>query len=278
MLKKIHPSWCIVAVAIGIVAGCIFAIVTRLYFIHAWIWVGVACILIVFTLICPKPITLILALAAGFLLANFRTSFDLIGQEQFAKLTGQTITVTGVISEDPDLSETKTALRLKDLQIEGHNLAGTLYIQISANSLPQRSDIITLNGKLSEGFGTFAGTMYRPNILELKRPEPGDIPLHLRTAFATEIQKYISSPARDLGLGYLLGVRSSLPDDLLDTLKVVGLTHIIVASGANLSILIHFARKIFGKISRWCGFLVAFGLVLAFVSMVGLTPSMTRAA
>ena len=276
--QRQHPSWCIVFLMLGIVAGCIFAIATRSYLVHTWIWVVVAIVALLFSILCPRVLTLSLAFVAGFLLANFRASFDLIGQEQISQFVGKTITITGTISEDPDLSETKTALRLKNLQIENHEIAGTLYVQIAANSLPQRSDIITLNGKLADGFGTFTGTMYRPSIVKLERPEPGDIPLHLRTGFAKEIQKYIESPAADLGLGYLLGVRSSLPDDLLDTLKVVGLTHIIVASGANLSILIGFARKVFGKISRWCGFLVAFVLVLAFVSMTGLTPSMTRAA
>lgn len=278
MLKKIHPSWCIVLFMLGIITGCIFAIATRVYFVHAWIWVIVIITALLFTILCPRILVIGLAFVAGFLLANFRASFDLIGQEQMSHFVDKTITVTGVIAEDPDLSETKTALRLKNLQIEGHDITGTIYVQIPANPVPQRSDTITLNGKLMDGFGTFTGTMYRPNILKLERPEPGDIPLHLRTSFASEIQKHISSPASDLGLGYLLGVRSSLPDDLLDTLKVVGLTHIIVASGANLSILISFARKIFGKISRWCGFLVALLLVLAFVSMTGLTPSMTRAA
>ena len=278
MFKFRHPSWCIVALAVGIVAGTIFTVATRVHFVDSWIWLIAIVLVVIFSLLCPNLTLITLVFGAGFMLANFRAAIDLQGQDTLTKLANQTVTVTGTIAEDPDLSETKTALRLKNLQIENHEIAGTLYVQIPANSLPQRSDIITLNGKLMDGFGTFAGTMYRPNIVELKRPEPGDIPLHLRTLFATEVQKYIASPAGDLGLGYLLGVRSSLPDDLLDTLKVVGLTHIIVASGANLSILIRFSRKIFGKVSRWCGFIIAFALVLTFVSMVGLTPSMTRAA
>ena len=57
------------------------------------------------------------------------------------------------------------------------------------------------------------------------------------------------------------------------TLQTVGLTHIVVASGANLSILVDFARKRFGKISRFAAWLVASVLVVLFVCMVGFSAT-----
>jgi competence protein ComEC len=58
---------------------------------------------------------------------------------------------------------------------------------------------------------------------------------------------------------------------------VVGLTHIVVASGAHLSILVEVARKIFGKVSRFAGVFGAIGFILFFMCMVGWTPSIMRA-
>ena len=219
---------------------------------------------------------LIFSFLAGAIIINYRASFDLAGQDYFQNLVGETITITGTITEDPDTSELKTALRLSNLSI-GQDIPGTLYVQMSPNKTLQRSDRITLSGKVSSGFGTFAAMLYRPTIKNIERPEPGDVFLKVRNWFAGNIKKYLSDEESALGLGYLLGMRSSLPPGLDEKLRIVGLTHIIVASGANLSILIGFSRKFFGKISRFTGLFLSVFLVLCYVGIVGLAPSMARA-
>lgn len=279
LIRKIHPSYALMAGVIGVVMGMVLVILLRWWLaVDAW-WLCAGIALVVGGIVMPRPLLLLLPLVGGMMIAGWRAGFDLAGMDYWQSIVGETVEVTGEIAEDPDLTETKTALRLKNVRIYDNAVApGTLYIQLAKNDAPERSDIVTLRGKLNEGFGTFAATMYRPSIVRLERPEPGDVLLHVRNDFAGGVRDYIGSPAVDLGLGYLLGVRSSLPESLLEVLKVVGLTHIIVASGANLAILINFARGVFGKLSRWCGFLISLALVLGFVGMVGFTPSMIRAA
>lgn len=196
------------------------------------------------------------------------------------------MTLSGVVVEDPDTSESKTTLRLNQLALlvddgakEGKEgpVDGAVFLTLRVNKAIQRSDRLTVRGKLSDGFGAFAATMYRPSVLKLERPEPGDVFLAARDYLAEKIRTVIPEKEAALGLGYLLGVRSSLPEGLNETLKIVGLTHIIVASGANLSILIGFARKIFGKISRFFGLTVSLALTGFYVGMVGFSPSMVRA-
>ena len=196
------------------------------------------------------------------------------------------MTLSGVVVEDPDTSESKTTLRLNQLVLlvddgakEGEEVPvdGAVFLTLRVNKAIQRSDRLTVRGKLSDGFGAFTATMYRPSVLKLERPEPGDVFLAARDYLAEKIRTVIPEKEAALGLGYLLGVRSSLPEGLNETLKIVGLTHIIVASGANLSILIGFARKIFGKISRFFGLTVSLALTGFYVGMVGLSPSMVRA-
>jgi competence protein ComEC len=58
---------------------------------------------------------------------------------------------------------------------------------------------------------------------------------------------------------------------------MVGLVHIVVASGAHLSILVEIARKIFGKLSRFAGLLFSILFIVFFMAMVGWTPSILRA-
>ncbi len=211
-------------------------------------------------------------LIGGMLSPHFQTA------RMLEPAIGKVLIFSGVVAEDPDTSDSKTTLRLTDLQTEnGRRLTGTIFVQLSKNTVIQRSDKLTVSGKLSEGFGVFVGSMRRPRIMHLARGGPGDIPLVVRNWFTKRVKTFVPEPAVSLGLGYLLGLRSSLPANLVETLKIVGLTHIVVASGANLSILITFARKFLGKISRFAGFFGSTLLVLGFVGVVGMTSSMTRA-
>ncbi len=98
-----------------------------------------------------------------------------------------------------------------------------------------------------------------------------------RDFFAERIDSLIPEKENKLGKSYLLGMKSGLSDDFTEYLRVVGLTHIVVASGAHLSILVEIARKIFGKLSRFAGLFFSLLFILFFMAMVGWTPSIMRA-
>ena len=99
----------------------------------------------------------------------------------------------------------------------------------------------------------------------------------MRDFFADRIDSVVPEPENKLGKSYLLGMKTGLPKELSSYLRVVGLTHIVVASGAHLSILVEIARKIFGKISRFSGLLFSVVFIVFFMAMVGWTPSIMRA-
>ncbi len=101
--------------------------------------------------------------------------------------------------------------------------------------------------------------------------------IDVRDWFAGRVRKLVSDPEVDLGLSYLMGMKSGLPKDLSENLRMVGLTHIVVASGAHLSILVEIARRIFGKLSRFAGLLFSVLFIVFFMSMVGWTSSILRA-
>jgi competence protein ComEC len=64
---------------------------------------------------------------------------------------------------------------------------------------------------------------------------------------------------------------------LVDALQIVGLTHIVVASGYNLTILVRLSRRLFVKVSKYLSALTSVGLIVGFLAITGLSPSMTRA-
>lgn len=156
-------------------------------------------------------------------------------------------------------------------------LDGVIYVRLSTTAKLERSDRIILRGKISDGFGTFVGSMYRPKMIEQQKPNPPDFFVQLKNWFSQATHKFISSPAAELGLGYLMGMKTGLPADLVTTLQIVGMTHVVVASGAHLGILTNMAKKLFGKFSKFAGTFAALLMIGFFVMLVGSTPSMTRA-
>ena len=265
---------------VGVVIGTILVFVFRMNFFASPIWVGLAVGLMILAYFRPKLIFVVIALIAGMILAFFRGSGELFYESYVRQFYGQVVVVGGVIDGDPETDESGTKFKLKDLRFgEGgeYIAGGNIYVSGYKNEKLARGDSLILEGKMSEGFGVYAGYMYRPSIKKWARPEPGDLVLKIRNWFAERIRKLVPKPEVNLGLSYLLGMKSGLPDDLSENLRTVGLVHIVVASGAHLSILVEIARKIFGKLSRFSGLLFSVLFVVFFMMMVGWTPSIMRA-
>lgn len=114
-----------------------------------------------------------------------------------------------------------------------------------------------------------------PGILDVI--ENGSLFPGTRERFSKNVEKNIGGNA-GLGLGYLVGEKDALPDGLEDKMKAIGLAHFIVISGTHLSIIISFVRKIFEKVSRFLALYFSIGLLLLYLSFVGITPSLIRAS
>jgi competence protein ComEC len=68
-----------------------------------------------------------------------------------------------------------------------------------------------------------------------------------------------------------------LPVDLSEALKLAGLTHVVVASGYNLTILVRLARRLFIRVSKYASALAAVIMIVVFMAIAGASPSMSRA-
>lgn len=270
MVRFLHPSWHLLGFALGIIFGDILILITGQTFFSGLLWLIFSFLLLLFCIFYPRKLTMLLALFAGFILISCRAAPDLAHRAGLQQFMDQTITISGRITDDPDTGEGKTVVHLA-------TDAGPLYVQLSRTDNLRRSDHLTITGRLSPGFGTYVGSFYRPEITEVARPVPGDLALEVRDWFAGLVREHLDSPEADLGLGYLLGIRTGIPDDLDTSLRVIGLTHIIVASGAHLGILVAAAQKLFGRLSRFAGLFAALLFIAGFVCIVGLTPSMARA-
>lgn len=282
--RQIHPSWHFYALIWGIILGIVASLAFKIAFFDHFSWLIVAFLLFFTSIRFAHAFTLLLALISGLIFANFRTAPQLRSQEFFENAAKSTVVLSGTVSEDPDTSSGSTVIRLQNLQISNSDdsttlsLAGTAYIQLSGPADVKRTDSITLKGTLGTGFGTFVVTMFRPEVVSIEKLDPPDPFVSFKDFFSNLLRSLIPSPEIDLGLGYLMGMKSGLSESFSEALRAVGMTHVIVASGAHLAILIGAAKQLFGRISKFAGLMFSLLLILVFVGVVGFTPSMTRAA
>lgn len=88
----------------------------------------------------------------------------------------------------------------------------------------------------------------------------------------------ISEPAAALGSGMLLGGSASLGKELSDVFRRVGISHIVVLSGYNVTIVSEFLLRIFSSFSPLFRLSTAGGGIFLFVLATGASASSLRAA
>ncbi len=273
-VKKIHISWHITAICVGVLLG----IVVARYFPCGKLWyLGVAFVLLAVGFSRRYLYLLPILVLGGCLIGCVRGYLSQAELNEYDDLIGKTITLSGFVSEDTDINTSgQIVLRLNNIHYKEQKLAGTLWVT-AKNADVKRGDEVQINGSLKKGFGNFAGVMYNAKIESVVSPEPGDVARKIRDWFADAVRQNISEPEVSLGLGFLVGQRRALPASLVSALQTVGLTHVVVASGYNLTILVRITRRLFAKISKYLAVLTAGLMVLGFIAITGLSPSMSRA-
>lgn len=77
--------------------------------------------------------------------------------------------------------------------------------------------------------------------------------------------------------GLLLGIRGSLPADLMEAFRITGLVHIIVLSGYNITLVADSVRKLLARTPRSFSFLASCLVILSFVLLAGAQTAAIRA-
>ena len=278
IFKRIHPSVPTLIFCISIIIGDVVALILRAKIFGSFLWLVLAVVLFITSIIISRRVAIVFALLAGIIVPFYRIAPTVIPSDYYQNLVGQNIAIKGKIIKDPtESSSGKYNIIISDASLSGEIIVSLSSLKISDNLTLRRSDIVEVEGIFAEGFGSYGGSILRPKILSASRPIPGDIFLDFRDFFADKIKDYIPSPGNSLALGYLLGQKSGVDQTLQDALRIVGLTHIIVASGAHLGVLTSTSRKIFGKLSRFAGTLAGALMTIIFICITGLSAGMIRA-
>lgn len=92
------------------------------------------------------------------------------------------------------------------------------------------------------------------------------------------IYRYVPEPGAGLLAGVLFGQKSALGGEITDQFRRVGLMHIVVLSGYNVSIVILLFMRLFGFLPKALRALLATLSIVAFALLVGAGPTVVRAS
>jgi competence protein ComEC len=200
--------------------------------------------------------------------------------QPYQQLAKQKVLLVGQADTDATYSErSQLLIDITDIHVvepELIKLPGKIKIEGFGAGIVYRGDIVQVEGKLFPTRGSRQATITFADI-KVKGRSNSFIE-KIRHEFVAGMQTVLPEPQASFGLGLLVGQRSDLPEATLAGLSMVGLTHIVAVSGYNLTILVRAARRIFAKSSKYQTLLFSLVLIMGFLAITGLSPSIVRAS
>lgn len=212
----------------------------------------------------------------GLILGAWRGSEMVQELTRYQQLIGRKVTFTAVIAQDPTFN-TKHQLDFyaTSLSYNWHEMPGQIRVTSLSPVEPRRGDLIQVSGKLYDGFGPYQAAIYFGEVTVLKNNTSWLE--YIRRSFTATVLSNVPEPQANLGLGFLIGLKSQLTDNLNQQLQRLNLTHIVVASGFNVTVLISVARRLFARRSKYQATVIMVLLMSGFLLVTGLSASMVRA-
>ncbi|HEY9583351.1 MAG TPA: ComEC/Rec2 family competence protein [Candidatus Paceibacterota bacterium] len=206
------------------------------------------------------------------------------------KYAGQVMEVTGIISDEPLIKDFTKTFTLKTEKINEDNTK--IYIRVQSDRYVEYEygQKLQLSGKLSTPFNfksdggrtfDYINFLLKDGIyFEMKKPkieilgnDAGNFIyknlFKIKQKFLANIKKTLGEPHAALAGGLVVGEKSALGKDLLNDFRIVGLIHIIVLSGYNITIVADSVRRLLSFLPRVTGIIVGGIGLLAFGIMVG---------
>ncbi|MBU0496141.1 MAG: ComEC family competence protein [Chloroflexi bacterium] len=210
----------------------------------------------------------------------------------------------GIVAGEPDTRDTYTNLRVDVRRLkpsdeaDWHEVHGTVLVRAPRYPAYNYGDELEIAGRIEtppelddfsyreylerQGIGSI---IYRPQITYLSGGHGGPLyylyaPLYaLKARAQSTIETILPEPQASLLAGILLGVRATIPPDLMADFSTTGTSHIVAISGFNIAIIscvfASFAQRLVGK--RWSWVFALAGVAL-FTLMVGASAAVVRAA
>jgi len=243
------------------------------------------------------PTLLLLVLLGG---ARYDLSRPAITEGHIASFNdSDRLSVMGYVSAEPVVRDRYTQLQISALTVTQNGVSreveGKLLTYVPRYAQYEYGDVLELAGKL-ETPPIFESFDYREYLAsqgihsQMRRPEVTRLPgrqgsrilrqmFAFKRRFQSVIETILPDPDSGLAAGILLGLGHTLPDDLYEAFRIVGLAHIIIISGANVSLLLQAAMLSAGQfLHRWIVLALSLALLALYTLFVGPSPPVVRAA
>ncbi len=196
------------------------------------------------------------------------------------KISRQTITLTGTALSDAVYDEyAQLSFNVGDLKLElpeEKSLVGKVSVSGFGEKMVYRGDQVRVKGKFSPSRGSLVAYISFAEVEVTGKSH--SVIFDLTRRFASGLGNALPEPHASFSLGILIGQRDTLPEETKEVLAVVGLTHIIAASGYNLTILVQAVKRIAGKRSKYQTLIASLVLIFCFLLATGASASIVRAS
>jgi competence protein ComEC len=192
------------------------------------------------------------------------------------------VKVIATVTADSDLYYNKRAQltfdarNLRITEPEEQTVPGRLAVSGFGESAIFKGDEVQITGRL---YTTRGSKQLGMSFAELEKIESHPSAIQdIRREFGAGLATAVPEPAASLGLGLLIGQRSTLPEHVAAALSAVGLTHIVAVSGYNLTIIMRGVKSLLSKRSKYQITMLSLLLIGIFLLMTGMSASIVRAA
>lgn len=224
-------------------------------------------------------VSLLLVVTLGLGIGLWRGTIFMQKLTDIKALSGQVVTIQATAKSDSVYSFGSqlefTAGEVVLTQPEQKRLAGIFKISGFGVPMVYRGDQVEVTGKLYPMRGSNQARIAYAQLGKISQDT--SLLNAITRRFSAGIQNALPEPVASFGLGILVGQRNTMPEEMNEQLKTVGLVHIVAVSGYNLTILIRGVSRLrLG--SKYQQLVLSLSLIAVFVVITGFSASIVRAA
>lgn len=250
-----------------------------------------------YQVIIPILISVLLGLIVGFWRTHqFHERYPF---GTFSDYQEKVITVIGKVSEPPKLTPVRQTVLIVPKTINGKAIETKMIISVRTSPLEEyrSGDYVRVTGKfqLRSDFISETDRQVSYRMMSYSKKILGDInfPTSLRiighesiittwlssmkNKFTESLHTIFILPGSGLLSGMMLGDTSAIDYSILDAFRMVGLIHIVVLSGYNITLITHTFIKIFAFRGYFGRLQLALGALVLFIGIVGISATALRA-
>lgn len=276
---KIHISWLLSAMFAGSLVGLIIAKVCSV--IISPPIVALAIVMLIASLISRRRLMVSFMIIAGVIIGLARGGAVEAELNQYDQFVGDEVVIKGELVEDAKLDGSRLVGGLKDITIvlneQTLDVVGKVWFSVDGiDRTLKRHDQIVIQGLMDNGFGNYAATIQSGKIVAVDGDNRTQID-EVRDTFNGALSQVVEPDKLGLAMGILTGQQTNISTATEDVFAAASLTHILVASGYNLTVLVRFVRRLLAKRSRLVALILSSTVVVLFAMVTGSSASMDRA-